>query len=68
MEARTPRKDRCAKDHGAPNHISKTVLSTVTLAHLRRLELVIGQGGTTDGDTLAESSRPQVVVTCRRSM
>ena len=31
MEARTPRKDRCAKDHGAPNHISKTVLSTVHL-------------------------------------
>ena len=30
-EARTPRKDRGAKDHRAPNHISKTVLSTVHL-------------------------------------
>ena len=30
-EARTPRKDRCAKDHRAPSHISKTVLSTVHL-------------------------------------
>ena len=28
-EARTPRKDCCAKDHTAPNHISKMVLSTV---------------------------------------
>ena len=28
-ETRTPRKDRCAKDHNAPSHISKTVLSIV---------------------------------------
>ena len=28
-EARTPGKDRCAKDHRAPSHISKMVLSTV---------------------------------------
>ena len=28
-EARTPRKDRCAKDHRAPSHISKMVLSTM---------------------------------------
>ena len=35
-EARTPRKDRGAKDHRAPNHISKTVLSTVHLARIHR--------------------------------
>ena len=28
-EARTPRKERRAKDHRAPNHISKTVPPTV---------------------------------------
>ena len=28
-EARNPRKERGANDHRAPNHISKTVLSTV---------------------------------------
>ena len=30
-EARTSRKGRCAQDDRAPNHISKTVLSTVHL-------------------------------------
>ena len=30
-EARTPRKDRYGEDHRAPNHIPKTVLSTVHL-------------------------------------
>ena len=30
-EARTPRKDRCAKDHRAPSHISKMVPPTIPL-------------------------------------
>ena len=29
--ARTPRKDRCATAHGAPNHISNTVPPTIYL-------------------------------------
>ena len=33
-EARTPRKDRYGEDHRAPNHIPKTVLSTVHLGPL----------------------------------
>ena len=35
-EARTPRKDRGVKDYRAPNHISKTVLSTVHLGPPKR--------------------------------
>ena len=30
-ETRTPRKDRCAKDHNAPSHISKMVPPTIHL-------------------------------------
>ena len=30
-EARTPRKDRCAKAHRGPSHISKTVPPTIHL-------------------------------------
>ena len=33
-ETRTPRKDRCAKDHDAPSHISKMVPPTIHLGPL----------------------------------